>query len=627
MNRPISPEMSATFRADIQGLRAIAVLSVTLFHAFPHALPGGFVGVDMFFVISGFLIGALLRRDIATGRFSLAEFYRKRIRRIFPALFAMLLVCLAVGALILSPEKFEELARNALSATIFLSNVDFYRYSGYFDTAAELRPLLHTWSLAVEEQFYLLFPLVLWLVMQRAARHLAWITLLSVLALLGLSQWSLDHPTAAYFLTPFRGFELLAGALMAYAPVPPARLRPVLASAGAALVLASLILLSSRTPFPGLWAVPPTLGTGLILWAGRAGTTRIALWLSHPVLVFFGAISYSLYLWHWPIMAYLRLLSPEEPTIWVMGLSLAASGLAGWLSYRLIEQPFAQIPTTRPILRAGVCAMLALIAGSGWIWWQKGMHQRFTQAELQLFAGAEDYSPWRASCHKHLPYRDTCILGSGDTPPEIAVWGDSHGTELSAALSHDRAVRQITASACPPVIGIDMPRRPDCRRANKAMLAGLVADPTISTVLLATNRAAYPENLAGMAEGYRAVVEALVAGGKEVILLGQIPNPDLDVPQIAGSYKLLGRDLATLSMPAHPQIPMLVSWAGQQKALARELDLQWIDPTASLCRDGICPMTEADSVLYFNPTHVSMAGAEKIATLIPAPVHRTITAR
>jgi len=621
----------------------MAVLAVVIFHAWPGALPGGFVGVDVFFVISGFLISGILWRDLAAGTFSLADFYRKRVRRIFPALFVMLLTTLAAGAVILPPEAYAELARTALSSLFFVSNVDFWRHSGYFDRAAELRPLLHTWSLSVEEQYYLLFPLALAGVMRFARRWLLLLTAIAVLLLIGLSEGALRlAPLAAYFLSPFRAFELLLGALAAFAPVLSGALarRAIvqgMALAGLALIGMSLGLLSPQTPFPGVVAVLPTLGTAAVLYAGRhaAATTGPAAWmLGLGPMQGFGAISYSLYLWHWPVMAYLRILTPHEPAVPMMAAALGLSTLLAWLSYRHVERPCAALPVRGwPILRAGASGMVALGLGAAAIWGTQGLPARFSPETRALFAAAEDVSPWRAACHQsdngRRPYDQSCILGGpGDQTPAVArlaVWGDSHGAELAAALAPATGpLRQITASACPPVIGVDFPDRPHCRSANEAVLRDMLRDETLTTVILAANAETYDTpGLSALETGYARTVESLVDAGKRVVLLGQIPNPERDAPLVAGRARAWGGDPARIGRPLAEVTQQAAPWNGFLAGLAARKGLVLVDPAAALCSEGFCPILgSGDQVLYFNPSHVSMAGARRIAgeldALLPA---------
>ncbi|WP_375691488.1 acyltransferase family protein [Pseudooceanicola sp. LIPI14-2-Ac024] len=422
---------AGAFRDDIQGMRAIAVAGVVLFHAWPAALPGGFTGVDVFFAISGFLIGGILRRNMAAGRFTLGDFYRRRLRRIVPALVVMVTVTLAVGAAILSPDAFAELGRTAATSAVFVSNVDFYLHSGYFDRAAELRPLLHTWSLSVEEQFYLVFPLALWVVMARARRRLVAVTLGAMLICLAWSQWqAVQAPAAAFFLSPARVFEFLLGALAAYAP-PPRRSREALALAGLVMIAAGVWAISAAMPFPGLRALLPAGGAALLLWAGRGpGAGRVARALSLRPLVMLGAISYSVYLWHWPIMAYLRILSPHEPGAAVMAGAVVVSVLVGWLSWRWIEQPFARLAVGRaPVMAMGLGAIAVIAVAGTAVWQRDGMPGRFPAQTLAYFDSGADHSPWRADCHRRegvvQGYAESCVLGGAEAA--VVVWGTATG--------------------------------------------------------------------------------------------------------------------------------------------------------------------------------------------------------
>ncbi|MGI9355127.1 MAG: acyltransferase family protein [Rhizobiaceae bacterium] len=627
------------FRTDIQGLRAIAVLTIVIFHAWPSVLPGGFTGVDVFFVISGFLIGGILQRDIAARRFSLIDFYRKRVRRIFPALFVVLTATLAFGATVLGPDAYKELARTTVSSTLFLSNVDFFSSTGYFSRAAENRPLLHTWSLSVEEQFYLLFPVALLAVYRLVARHLALVTLFLILVFLAISQWALDRSAmAAYFLSPFRGFEFLLGALAAYAPAPKRKSVPV-AWIGLSMIGLGLVMLSPESAFPGVRALLPTVGTALILWAGRGRSKgRTARLLSIRPLVFFGAISYSLYLWHWPLMAFLRILSPNEPGIILMATTVLVSTLFGWLSWLFVEQRFAKVPVGQaPILQLGLSGMVALSIVGGTIWLRQGLPERFSPETLTYFESAQDYSPWRETCHQsdnaRIPYRETCVLGD-DTAhaPALVIWGDSHATELSAALSIRMPLRQITASACPPVMGLDFPKRRNCRASNQEILAALESDLAARTIILVINREAYPEiDSSLLLVGYRSAIKSLAAKGKTVVLMEQIPNPNLNPPQTAGAAvhlqmnpERIGSDLASVRRA-------FTDWTELEQELARLPQVVHFDPAPSICDGDFCPLVADGQVLYFDSVHVSMEGARRIVndlhpflrTLLSTPTEST----
>src|SRR5476649_1669486 len=304
-----TPSASSPNRPDIDGLRAVAVLIVVGFHACPQFDPSGFIGVDIFFVISGYLISTIVLRQLSAGRFSFLDFYGRRARRLLPALLAVLVACLVAGWLLLLPREFKEFGRHVAAAAAFVPNIMLWHESGYFDTSASAKPLLHLWSLGIEEQFYLLWPLLLVAIPRGKGRMLALTALLAVISF-AYSVYATDHqPVAAFFSPMSRWWELMLGGLLAQFT----RKRPslghcrdnVASLAGTLLIAATLLLLDSEEGFPGWWALPPAAGTFLLLLAGsRAWVNRL---LSNRLLVGCGLISYPLYLWHWPILTFARL--------------------------------------------------------------------------------------------------------------------------------------------------------------------------------------------------------------------------------------------------------------------------------------------------------------------------------
>lgn len=357
------------YRPEIDGLRALAVLPVLAFHAGFDAFGGGFVGVDVFFVISGYLITGILLKELDAGRFSLLSFYERRARRILPALIAVMLVCLPAAALLLLPRDLEDFTQSLVAVASFSSNILFWLESGYFDRTAELKPLLHTWSLAVEEQFYILFPLLL-LALWQAPR----VRLLAVLGLafgvsLGLAEWGARaFPSAAFYLLPTRAWELLLGVFCAIwlhhrgTSFAPGAGVQVLGLAGLALIAAAVLLFDHDTRFPGMPALLPTVGTGLIILCAVPGTLVHAL-LRQRLLVGIGLISYSAYLWHQPLFAFVRYASPEEPAPLLMGALLLAVLPLAWVSWRFIEHPFRHPGriSARAVLRGGALAGIACL--------------------------------------------------------------------------------------------------------------------------------------------------------------------------------------------------------------------------------------------------------------------------
>lgn len=360
-----SVKSKPAYRADIDGLRAVAILSVVIFHAFPSRLQGGFIGVDVFFVISGFLISSIIFRGMHRGDFSFTEFYAHRIKRIYPALVVVLAACYAFGWFVLLPDEFKQLGKHMAAGAGFVQNFVLLQEVGYFDTSAELKPLLHLWSLAIEEQFYLIYPVLILLAWRKGFNVLTVVLTLGLISVVLNVARVTDDPTATFFLPQTRFWELLAGAVLAYLqlfkqaqftewmqrwvfhPVlfrhPPvlaqrnAVLNNLLSSVGLLLLVAGFYLIDKNTPFPGWWAMLPVSGTFLLILAGPEGWVNRVI-LANRLMVFVGIISYPLYLWHWPILSFARILVADISPWTRLGAVLLSVVLA-WLTYRLIEKP------------------------------------------------------------------------------------------------------------------------------------------------------------------------------------------------------------------------------------------------------------------------------------------------
>ncbi len=383
MARLTSSGTISHYRGDIDGLRAIAVLSVVGFHAFPRALRGGFTGVDVFFVISGFLISGIIFEDLRRGRFSFVRFYARRFRRIFPALIVVLAACLVYGSLALAPDEFRELGKQAAAGAGFSSNILQWLQAGYFDEQATSKPLLHLWSLGVEEQFYIAWPMML-----VAAYHRGWLfkylcgALLLVSFAINLVQTA-TSPSAAFYLPLPRFWELLLGALLAYrfrsaadAAGPAADTGQWRSVAGLALIGAGFILIDGERAFPGWWALLPTLGTALVISSPGAWLNRTLL--SAKPLVFIGLISYPLYLWHWVLLTFARIANygEELPRLWRIAL-IAASAVLAWLTYRWVEKPIRFSGRRDAIPRALVASMAVCGLAGAVIYFTDGFAFRY----------------------------------------------------------------------------------------------------------------------------------------------------------------------------------------------------------------------------------------------------------
>ena len=622
--------MVGGFRRDIQGLRALAVLAVMICHTFPARLPGGFVGVDIFFVISGYLISALLMRDLDEGRFSILGFYRRRLRRILPALSVVVAATAIAGFFLSSPDAFAELGATVAATMLFVSNFEFWRLGDYFGAAAETRPLLHMWSLAVEEQFYILFPPLLWLIWPRFGRRQSAL-LLSALALASLVVAEVElrrDPAAAYYLPASRALELLIGAIVASGALPRigAGARAAAVGLGLALMSAAMAFYGPQTPFPGLAALAPCLGAALVIHAGEGGASAPARALGWRPMRFVGDISYSLYLWHWPILAYLRAAVGIELTPLQGVAAMAASFVVATLGYYGVERPFLVGGARRaPALSLGLSAIAALAAIGVAIDLGDGFPGRFEARARALLAAADDYNHERPRCHfdgqgEPKLYAETCVFGAEGVAPDLAVWGDSHGAELALVLgerarTEGRSVRAITASACPPALDFALPIRPRCPEENRVMLAGLVADARIQTVVLAANGDRYPD-VGRLEAGMAAAAQTLRAAGKRLVLFKQIPIMGFAPPARLAEVAEQNGDLAAVGLDASAFAARSARYNAFIERLAAQNSGILVNPADSLCDAALCHVWRRKTgVLYIDHEHLGLTGVR--ATFAP----------
>jgi peptidoglycan/LPS O-acetylase OafA/YrhL len=462
------------YRAEIDGLRTVAVVPVVLFHAGWDVFSGGYVGVDVFFVISGFLITSIIIGERAEGRFSILRFYERRARRILPALFVVLAATLPFAWAWMPPDAFEDFLRSLAFAALFISNVHFWEYSGYFAQASEMRPLLHTWSLAVEEQYYLLFPLLMAALGAFSRRkHIAVIGVLAFLSL-ALSEWGWrNYPEENFFFTFSRMWELFAGSLCAFIAFRrELRGNQILSLIGMGLILWSVFAYDASVPFPSVYTLVPVIGTALVLLFAQQGTA-VAWVLSRKLPVAIGLISYSAYLWHQPLLAFARIRSLHEPSLWLMsGLALASFALAA-LTWRYVEQPFRSGPhrmllPARPALFGASLAGIAAFAAFGFTGLAADWSNARLTAKMTPF-----YSEFLQTTHG-MSHPEGCtgfgdvgqapqlvcpVHDYADATQTIAVFGDSHADAILPAFeafadnTRTKVVKMGTAG-CPPLLGV-----------------------------------------------------------------------------------------------------------------------------------------------------------------------------
>lgn len=538
---------SIKYRKDIDGLRAIAILPVLLFHVGYSWFSGGYVGVDIFFVISGYLITKILINDINNGTYSLLTFYERRIRRIIPALTCVILFVLIASPFFLAPDNYSFLPKEIIGTLLFASNIVSFLKSGYFSTDAEQRPLLHTWSLGIEEQFYIISPIVLYLAFKYFRSRVGVILVIFTIVSFVLSVlFTKNNPTASFYLLHTRYWELSFGALAAAGVFKKAKNQyqnEVLSILGLLLILFAIFTFSSKTVFPGYTALLPVVGATLIIL--NAENTIIGKMLSLKPFVFIGVISYSLYLWHWPLVVF-----SHDKYIVDLNLSremlVAISVLIAWFSTRFIEAPFRDkqaYDRTRIFKHSSVAYSLLFLASFA-IWPLKGWSERLSNEKAYILSSTKDYSPVRDKCHFSSGVPETnqyCILGVKNSEPKLFVWGDSHGAEMSYALSKLAGIYTATYSACPPVVGFTSTERPECQMHNMRVLNFILSNDNIKDVVLAANYRKYEgdERYTGFINGFENTVKKLTDAGKVVTVLDQIPAPGVNVPNDLANVKVV----------------------------------------------------------------------------------------
>ena len=614
------------YRADIDGLRAVAVLPVLFFHAGGSAFSGGYVGVDVFFVISGYLITGVLAGEIAEHRFSILNFYERRIRRIFPCLFAVIVASCAAAAFLLMPLDFRDFAKSVIATVFFASNVLFFRQSGYFDDQSAVKPLLHTWSLSVEEQFYIFFPILLWLIHRHARDRIFLVLVPLAIFSFALNVWGVGRmPAFTFFMAPTRLWELFAGAWLALGTGPKISNRPVreaLAWLGLGLIVYAIFTFTSSTRFPGINALFPVVGAMLLIQFGRDTSTG---WLlSRKPVVFIGLISYSLYLWHWPIIIFSEYYLVQKLTGWGTVAAIAISLVVASLTWHYIERPFrvkGMIPRRRIFEGAGLAMASMVLVGVAGVM-SSGWASRFPEEVLRLESYADAHDPRRNECHREedkvIAFDKSCIYGAA-TPPTYAVWGDSHAVELVYALGeiaerHNKSVMQLTYSSCPPSLDMDIRIRPKCRSYNDKLVQFLAQDRDIGTVFLISRYENYRREVDKFSAGIRKSVAALLKAGKRVVLVYPIPTTSVSVPRTLARYAASGTDLNSLTIDEAAYLRRNL-YAFQLLNSFTEANVVRVFPHKRLCNHDACLVYANGAPLYFDQQHLNVNGAEYLAPL------------
>ncbi len=624
------------YRKEIDGLRAIAVLPVILFHAGFKSFSGGFVGVDIFFVISGYLITTIILGELEHDKFSIVNFYERRARRILPALFFVMLVCLPFAWLWLFPSDMQDFSKSLVAVSTFSSNVLFWRSSGYFDAASELKPLLHTWSLAIEEQYYVFFPLFMMLFWKLGKKWL--LIALGFVFFAILSQWGVyAKPVASFYLLPTRSWELLVGAFAAFymsSSIYKEHRRGINEIAGwlgICLIITSIAIYSNNTPFPGLYAVPPVLGTLLVILYANQYTT-VGKFVGNKLFVGVGLISYSAYLWHQPLFAFARHRSLLEPSTAVLLSISVASLILAYFSWSFVEAPFRNksIINRKQIFAFGVAGSFVFIIIGFLGVFTKGYFTH--RPNIALAASLSDrikgnYGLSR-ECEGNYNLTPSCSTSEN---PEVLLWGDSYAMHLAQGLlasKPDIKLVQMTRSVCAPLLDIapfdkksPIAWGENCMAGNDQAFEYLKNSKTIKYVVLGSpfvqivsKDAKVLTKEGKIVLGQDVALNAMKDTIKKIRELGKIPVVFSTTPQ---NGKDIGKCLAksVFYKADVDSCDMLYS-----DVLSNQVDvlnfLQEISQYAFvvnladfLCKDDICKSSYDDVFIYRDYGHLSHEGS------------------
>jgi peptidoglycan/LPS O-acetylase OafA/YrhL len=620
------------YRPDIDGLRALAILPVIFFHA-DLGCTGGFVGVDVFFVISGFLITSLILKEINEDAFSLVMFWERRIRRILPALFVVVFATLVAGWFLYLPEDFNLVGKSVVAQAFLMSNVFFWRQSGYFAPGVDTKPLLHTWSLAVEEQFYVLFPLLLVFLARRnrssIARTILWLGIVSfALSVVG----SYYKERSAFYLLPTRAWELMIGAFLAAMPgrrLSNPRLNETAGLSGLGLILYSAFFYTRETRFPGLAAIPPCLGAALIIFSGGTKPTLISRVLALKPVVFIGLISYSLYLWHWPLLIFTKYSSTETQS-WKLRVALLMVSVAlAVASWKWIETPFRKrllCPRRPQVFALAGCSMLTLLIFGGVVFLKHGISARLPAQAVIYYNSRTNYAFRNEITPQQAAAGQFAELGaqSPNQPIKILLWGDSHAMSLAPVLDelcrrHSVRGVEATHSSTAPILDYDSHYDAfglhEKSFAFSQSIVDFISQRHIKTVIIAAYWNQYkPTDLVDV----RLVktIRTIMALNASVYVVKDVPLPNFNVPRLSAltvmhhgdPARLVGTSPDKYDADNHDYESIFnhVSKIG-----ATVLDT----PMYFLNTNGLYDVFRNDKVLYFDDNHLTVEGSKLLVPM------------
>jgi peptidoglycan/LPS O-acetylase OafA/YrhL len=616
------------YRPDIDGLRAIAIISVVVFHLFPEIFPGGFIGVDIFFVVSGYLISLIIFKQLRDKNFSLTNFYKNRILRIFPALILILISSWVVAWFTLLPEEFKQLGKHILGGTGFIANFMLWGESGYFDSAAEVKPLLHLWSLGIEEQFYLFWPVFLIFFWKRKISIKNTLCVLISLSFL-LNAATIQRDPVGVFYSPLsRCWELFLGALVAWTVLQEnasytiflQKKRNQIAMLGLILILSGFVCISTKSIFPGFWALLPVLGTCfLILASSRAWLNEN--FLSQRLLVWFGLISYPLYLWHWPLMAFTKIIQGEVQTFMRISILVLSIFLA-WATYQFIEKPVRNgfnksikcISLTLILMVTGYMGYAAYIRDGipiQRIYFRSSNPLLNEILTYKFYSGAE----WRnGTCFLNID-QDFSAFRECSTPIDknkksIYIWGDSHAAHLYPGMKEIYGAKynliQRNASDCAPLVGVERKNRLFCKSINDQVLSE-IKQMRPDKLILAAN---WSEN--NWRNISQSIKEIQKTGVTNIYIVGPVPAWKNDLPK---QIYLYCKKNQPCSIPQYMTyglntIPFQVD--NELHGYVQKLGVTYISAIKILCNDQGCLIRTGDSgntITAFDVVHLTTSGS------------------
>ena len=649
------------YRREIDGLRSIAVVPVILFHAGLTLFSGGYVGVDIFFVISGYLITSIIVEEVKQGKFSIVNFYERRARRILPALMVVVIISYILAHIFMPAELYVLFAQSAVAVSTFLSNVYFYLTSGYFAPAVDEMPLIHTWSLAVEEQYYVFFPVmvsVIWAI--RKNWLVPAIVILAALSLITSEYLAAVKANDANFYLIFsRAWELFAGSLIALTPTNKLHFKngvdDLLAGTGLLLIFIAIFEFDSDTPFPGIYAAVPVIGTMLII-AFAHQTTLVGRFLSNPISVWIGLLSYSLYLWHQPLFAFLRLKSVGEPDWKLFSVAIVLTFILAYLSWRFIENPFRnkKLFGKKKIFTYSIISMAAVFSLGMLGHLNKGFPGRF---DVPSYSDSIKISPKRRECHtegeSYISPSEACKYYGDNT--EWIVFGDSHVVEIAYAIAkeleqEDKGVLHLSFSACRPYTSLKT-NIPGCSQWIDEVVNYIVNDSGAKNVLVGFRYSwhlfgdqldEYPEvpnrsprldlvdanDLSDdeIRERYwqdlLGILDAISRSGKQVYVLYPIPELPMDIVKGAMPISIFENSKTMLDLERSTTIEYyndrnaFILERLENISLSNGVDVFAVKPYEIFCKDGFCPAIRNGKSLYYDDDHVSISGAAEIAKSI-----------